>query len=192
MIKNLAKIAVAACLLAPMIATASNNKPTTYDGSSSHDIFSFSLAALSDVKIDYSWSDMLLTKNRNNTRDYDASSLGWILTGTSLQSGVIDDAWASAGTGTIAMDRLAAGSYTLSLNGSWADVTLNGNGNSGWRNTAGKVNLFDGDRSFCFTEKNTFRVTAVTAVPEPESYAMLLAGLGLMGLVARRQMRAAA
>jgi hypothetical protein len=27
----------------------------------------------------------------------------------------------------------------------------------------------------------------VTAVPEPESYAMLLAGLGLMGAIARRR-----
>ncbi len=32
----------------------------------------------------------------------------------------------------------------------------------------------------------TFEVT-VTAVPEPESYAMLLSGLGLMGFVARRR-----
>ena len=31
---------------------------------------------------------------------------------------------------------------------------------------------------------NTFHVTAV---PEPESYAMLLAGLGLMGAIARRR-----
>jgi hypothetical protein len=31
---------------------------------------------------------------------------------------------------------------------------------------------------------------SVTAVPEPDSYAMLLAGLGLMGLVARRRSRA--
>ncbi len=30
-------------------------------------------------------------------------------------------------------------------------------------------------------------VTAVTAVPEPETYAMMLAGLGLMGAVARRR-----
>jgi hypothetical protein len=28
---------------------------------------------------------------------------------------------------------------------------------------------------------------SVTAVPEPESYAMLLAGLGLMGAIARRR-----
>jgi len=27
----------------------------------------------------------------------------------------------------------------------------------------------------------------VTAVPEPESYAMLLAGIGLMGVIARRR-----
>ena len=30
-------------------------------------------------------------------------------------------------------------------------------------------------------------ITAVAAVPEPETYAMLLAGLGLMGYVARRR-----
>lgn len=30
-------------------------------------------------------------------------------------------------------------------------------------------------------------VTAVTAVPEPESFAMLLAGLGMMGMIARRR-----
>jgi hypothetical protein len=32
-----------------------------------------------------------------------------------------------------------------------------------------------------------FKVTNVTAVPEPESYAMMLGGLGLMGLLARRR-----
>jgi hypothetical protein len=34
--------------------------------------------------------------------------------------------------------------------------------------------------------------TAIPAVPEPESYAMLLAGLGLLGLIARRRAKAAA
>jgi len=32
----------------------------------------------------------------------------------------------------------------------------------------------------------------VTPVPEPETYAMLLAGLGVMGAIARRRSRAAA
>lgn len=32
-------------------------------------------------------------------------------------------------------------------------------------------------------------VTAVTPVPEPESYAMMLAGLGALGLMSRRRMR---
>ena len=31
------------------------------------------------------------------------------------------------------------------------------------------------------------RTLMLTAVPEPESYAMLLAGLGLMGFIARRR-----
>jgi hypothetical protein len=31
------------------------------------------------------------------------------------------------------------------------------------------------------------KVESITAVPEPETYAMLLAGLGAMGFVARRR-----
>ncbi|HEU4855502.1 MAG TPA: PEP-CTERM sorting domain-containing protein, partial [Nitrosospira sp.] len=33
----------------------------------------------------------------------------------------------------------------------------------------------------------TFTVTQVPTIPEPETYAMLLAGLGLMGVIARRR-----
>ena len=36
---------------------------------------------------------------------------------------------------------------------------------------------------------NDFLVWGVSAIPEPESYAMLIAGLGLMGFVARRRQR---
>jgi hypothetical protein len=37
---------------------------------------------------------------------------------------------------------------------------------------------------------SSFGITSVTMVPEPEMYAMLLAGLGLMGFVARRRRKA--
>jgi hypothetical protein len=38
------------------------------------------------------------------------------------------------------------------------------------------------------TQSDVFnQVVAVTAVPEPESYAMILAGLGLIGFAARRR-----
>jgi hypothetical protein len=33
----------------------------------------------------------------------------------------------------------------------------------------------------------TFTVTQVPTIPEPETYAMLLAGLGLMGVMAKRR-----
>ena len=53
--------------------------------------------------------------------------------------------------------------------------------------------LFNGpfdynDLSFSFSNTRS----AVTAVPEPETYAMMLAGLGLLGFVARRRKQQAA
>ena len=53
---------------------------------------------------------------------------------------------------------------------------------------SGKVKS-GGEKSYLLTLNNA---TFVTAVPEPEAYAMLLAGLGLMGAVARRRSQAKA
>ncbi|WP_373991936.1 PEP-CTERM sorting domain-containing protein [Duganella sp. BuS-21] len=41
-----------------------------------------------------------------------------------------------------------------------------------------------------YTTFTTNAVSAITAVPEPETYAMMLAGLGLVGLIARRRRQA--
>ncbi len=53
-------------------------------------------------------------------------------------------------------------------------------------NTLGNV---DGNYTFTMSSNGllTFSVPVTTAVPEADSYAMLLAGLGLVGLVARRR-----
>jgi hypothetical protein len=40
---------------------------------------------------------------------------------------------------------------------------------------------------FTFGIRTTERIEPTPAIPEPETYAMLLAGLGLLGLIARRR-----
>lgn len=55
----------------------------------------------------------------------------------------------------------------------------------GWR-SGNNINIYDNTD----WDRVVFAATAVTAVPEPETYAMLLAGLGLMGVIARRRKQA--
>lgn len=87
----------------------------------------------------------------------------------------------------------------------WPAADLSGSGirtNLGESNpftiTAGKLYLGDDNRYHLFWQSDetplhpfmgweTFKVAA--PVPEPESYAMLLAGLGLMGGIARRKQK---
>ncbi len=182
------KATVMACLLGPVFATAANPNQTVYPGSSSSDAFTFSLDALSNVSIDYAWSDMLLTKN-GPPREYNASSIQWALSGAEQQSGSFTESAGSgsAGSGTLSLAGLTPGTYTLTLSGVWDDVILPGNGNAGLSNTAGQVNWMDGDQTGGQPEFNSFNATAVFAVPEPASSTMVLAGLGLMGLITRRR-----
>jgi hypothetical protein len=87
---------------------------------------------------------------------------------------------------------------TFSLGG-FSDTVLHGVGNStslhSWQHYTGQVDLgTSGSAVLRFDAAGTSdRVggsldnISVTAVPEPETYAMLLAGLGLMGAIARRR-----
>ncbi len=95
------------------------------------------------------------------------------------------------------LGNLAPGSYLLTLTGTWGDVTKNGTGNDKFALTAGVVNLFDGDLVGGQFETNSFNATPVVAsssliapqvanVPEPQSYLMVLTGLGLIGASMRR------
>jgi hypothetical protein len=91
-----------------------------------------------------------------------------------------------------------AGSYYTLLfrptdgNGGWANA-INYWNDSGLPTTIGPLTLIDGVEGYNAGDFSNFlhpdlRINAdVTPVPEPETYAMMLAGLGLLGLAQRRR-----
>lgn len=193
----LIKAALLASCLGALNATAAPVL-TVYSGNTSTDTFSFALTEESAVSIDYSWSDMRLVKGGNQIY-IDANPLQWILSGSaSLSGSLIDDASVNADSqGVLNLGNLGAGSYLLTLTGTWADVTKTGNGNDRFVQTAGMVNLFDGDPVGNQFETSSFNATPVLVssplvaaqaanVPEPQSYLMVLTGLGLIGATMRR------
>jgi hypothetical protein len=169
------KAAVAICLLVPVMAMA---KDSTY---------SFTTSDSSDVKISKgangflsfaaSWDDMLAGYSEKAQSPVQASSLTWSLTKnkSSVLSGTFTDLVNSPDKGTIVIAEagLASGEYKLTLNGLW-NVT----------GVTNKWHVYE-KANVTLAEKGTF--SAISPVPEPESYAMLLAGLGLMGTIALRR-----
>ncbi|WP_296509174.1 PEP-CTERM sorting domain-containing protein [Rhodoferax sp.] len=92
----------------------------------------------------------------------------------------------------------------VNSNGSSAAITGNG-GTVTFSNVGVKLNAGSNSIAFAYTpagsdnrggqsfgdESWKVSTATVTAVPEPETYAMLLAGLGVMGAIARRRKQAA-
>jgi hypothetical protein len=98
---------------------------------------------------------------------------GWTFTGFNLE----------ANPYTAFMSMSAANGVTPS-SADQISVDFSTTGTGGiliYRTGPGASDGYFGEGSF------RYAVTTVTAVPEPESYAMLLAGLGLMGAIARRR-----
>lgn len=182
--KNLiTKIACAAALVVPVMASAAS-----YVASGDTDTMNIDIVGtgLFNAKVDATWSDLQFTNDRRVV-EKDATAIGWSLTSSGLPTvtGSFTDATGTlSGAGPIKLSNLIGGvHYVLTLTGNWAA----GNSPSGYDRKNGDVNLLDGDRIDGRREANTF--SYVAAVPEPETYAMMLAGLGLMMTIARRRRR---
>ena len=87
----------------------------------------------------------------------------------------------TTGTGSIMLSSVATGPYFDSTG--WQTYTL-ATPYSGSL-TFGVMNVGDNNHDSYLELRNI--MTSVAAVPEPETYAMLLAGLGLVGLMKRRK-----
>ena len=96
----------------------------------------------------------------------------------SVQSGSFKDLATGPDSGTIVIEvaGLAADEYKLTLNGQWSVPGV-----------SDKWHVYE-KGAVSLSEKGTFSATnPISPVPEPESYAMFLAGLGLVGTIALRR-----
>jgi hypothetical protein len=172
--KLMTKIACVAALVAPAASFANT----------STDHYSFDLLVKSVVSIGANWIDSVLTTGPIFNPTFhvlNANDLGWTLTGNNGFAGSsspVTDGSGILGSTTLNLGTLDAGTYSLTFTGVW-------NGLGGIR-TPGFVNLKDGDN---LLDPSTFVATPVAAVPEPETYALMLAGLMMVGTIARRRSR---
>jgi hypothetical protein len=182
---NAIKAAVAICLLVPVMAMAKIDKPVTTT-------FSYTFSDMADTNVNIgknatgflsytaSWKDLL--SGFSSMVETQASSLTWALTAangkTVVQQGTFADVAGDSNKGLIVLNEslLGKGEYKLTLSGTWSGIASGIKGN--WEHQDVKVSL--GGKTFS-------ALNPVSPVPEPESYAMLLAGLGLMGTIALRR-----
>ena len=86
----------------------------------------------------------------------------------------------STATFSITLSNVAVGTNTVGVSTYFGNAASN-NGQQFVNNPYGNYTTFT---------TNTFSAVTVAAVPEPETYAMMLAGLGMVGFLARRRRRA--
>jgi hypothetical protein len=190
---SLTTLAAALVLSVPMMASAATLKGNTAD-----DSIAFTLGSLSDDKetdkiynyyklssvpsdtykviIDLTWKDMTyrqIDADLSTTKVNALSKMTLDFDGTDLWNSYTAQ---NIGTNKIeyTFSNLSKGDYEFSASAIWKSVTGKVGSTWDWRTTKGTLDM---------TLKS---VALTTPVPEPESYAMLLAGLGLIGTIVAR------
>ena len=136
-----------------------------------------------------------ITPSQNQAQSFDATANGTYIWTLSFDLSGYNPATASF-SGRFAADNSA----TVSLNGTQIGTSAGFGSFSSFAASSGFVSGLN-TLSFVVTNlkqnggnptglRAEFLASSVTAVPEPETYAMLLAGLALMGAVARRRKQA--
>jgi hypothetical protein len=197
---SLTTLAAALALTVPMMASAETSLKASsytdtlnfalgYAGSAANNYFDLAPgnAEKYNVVVDASWTDMTYWSEKgltsvdlvNELTGYAFKYTGNGLLDLPTQKGLLKHL-----TGTTNSDQgmqltfagLSKGHYTIKFTGYWDEVDDLAGKKSDWGSYGGTTDL---------TIKS---VKLVSSVPEPESYAMLLAGLGLVGtIVARRR-----
>lgn len=87
--------------------------------------------------------------------------------------------------GSLGLDVLSANGFEIDANGiGYAAVNMD---NGFLKSELIRINTMTGQAEWVSTFNGTINGLTVAAVPEPETYAMLIAGLGILGFSARRQ-----
>lgn len=131
--------------------------------------------------------------------DYSSASAAWLLNanpaGANFPFQAYSGVWNAMGDWKVGGDGDPVGNYSaltsFSYKGSAFDSDLNGSASGTFLLGPGTYSVFVGGNNYAdYGNPLKFGLNAslaVAAVPEPESYAMLLAGLGLIGAIARRR-----
>ena len=161
--KLIAKMALAVAMVVPAVAGAA-----TVAGNNADNSFNFNLGTSTVGTLTINWADLAYTIGSATASTWEnANYLGWALDNNGYHDLSGKDRAANAGTEVISLTGLTAGQHTLNLWGDWSSLS---------RLSTGSQLVSAGSIS-----------GSVAAVPEPETYAMMLAGLMMMGTIARRR-----
>jgi hypothetical protein len=164
------------------VVFSNNNSVATFNGSGVNGVLVFDLTELDSVIFSATTTDLTFNLSNANTVIFNTNDKVLNLSANFNQAQTLGSSliWNFAGVDTtVAIGRTFGGQVLV------ADGTFS---NAGGANVEGGVfaeNLVQNGEIHLQAFSGT--IPAVTsAVPEPDTWAMLLAGLGIMGLVARR------